>query len=76
VLGRVFALVAFGVIIGTAVSWWSSQFIATLLYDLEPRDSITLVSAALTLTLVGVIAGWVPAYRASRIDPAQVRREI
>jgi ABC-type antimicrobial peptide transport system permease subunit len=28
-----------------------------------------------TLTLVGVIAGWVPAYRASRFDPAQIRRE-
>ena len=71
VLVRVFLLVALGVIIGTVVSWWSSQFIASLLYDIEPRDPVTLVSAAVTLTAVGAIAGWLPAYRASRIDPAQ-----
>jgi ABC-type antimicrobial peptide transport system permease subunit len=75
VLVRVFALVALGVIIGTVVSWWSSQYIANLLYDLQPRDVVTLVSAAVTLTVVGALAGWLPAYRASRIDPAQVLRD-
>ena len=74
VLVRVFVLVALGVIIGTAVSWWSSQFIASLLYDLQPRDGVTLASAAVTLAAVGAIAGWLPAFRASRIDPAQVLR--
>jgi ABC-type antimicrobial peptide transport system permease subunit len=75
VLVRVFVLVAFGVIIGTAVSLWSSRFLASLLYDLQPRDVVTLVSAAVTLTVVGALAGWLPAYRASRIDPAQVLRD-
>jgi len=75
VLVRVFVLVALGVIIGTTVSWWSSQFIASLLYDLQPRDAVTLVGAAVTLTVVGAIAGWLPAYRASRIDPAHVLRD-
>jgi putative ABC transport system permease protein len=75
VLLRVFVLVALGVIIGTAVSVWASQFVASLLYDLQPRDAVTLVTAAVTLTAVGAIAGWLPAYRASRIDPAQVLRE-
>jgi ABC-type antimicrobial peptide transport system permease subunit len=75
VLVRVFMLVALGVIIGTAMSVWSSQFIASLLYDLHPRDGVTLVTAALTLTAVGAIAGWLPAHRASRIDPTQVLRE-
>jgi predicted permease len=74
-LVRVFVLVALGVIIGTAVSWWSSQFVASLLYDLQPRDAVTLVSAAVTLTVVGAVAGWLPAYRASRIDPAHVLRD-
>lgn len=75
VLVQVLALVAIGVIIGTAVSWWSSQLIATLLYDLQPRDAGTLVSAAVALAAVGVIASWLPAYRASRIDPAYVLRD-
>jgi ABC-type antimicrobial peptide transport system permease subunit len=46
-----------------------------LLYGIEPRDSVTLVSAAATLEAVGVVAGWLPAYRAARIDPAEVLRE-
>ena len=75
VLVQVFVLVALGVIIGTAASVWSSQFLASLLYDLHPRDVVTLVSAAVTLTVVGAIAGWLPAYRASRIDPAHVLRD-
>jgi predicted permease len=75
VLVRVFTLVALGVIIGAAVSALSSQFIAGLLYDLHPRDTTTLVSAAVMLTVVGAIAGWLPAHRASRIDPTQVLRD-
>ena len=75
VLVRVFGLVVLGVIIGTVVSGWSSQFIASLLYDLQPRDAVTLVSAAVMLTVVGAIAGWLPAYRASRIDPTHVLRD-
>jgi putative ABC transport system permease protein len=75
VLVQVFVLVALGMIIGTAVSVWSSQFLASLLYGLQPRDAVTLVSAAVTLTVVGVVAGWLPAYRASRIDPTEVLRE-
>ena len=75
VLVRVCMLVALGVIIGGVVSWWSSQFVASLLYDLQPRDPVTLVTAAVTLTVVGAIAGWLPAYRASRVDPAQVLRD-
>jgi predicted permease len=75
VLARVFVLVALGVIIGTAVSVWSSQFLASLLYGLQPRDVVTLVSAAVTLSAVGALAGWLPAYRASRIDPVKVLRD-
>jgi ABC-type antimicrobial peptide transport system permease subunit len=75
VLVRVFVLVALGVSIGTAVSVWSSQFIASLLYDLQPRDVVTLATAAVTLSAVGALAGWLPARRASRIDPARILRE-
>jgi len=68
-------LVGIGVLVGAAVSVWASQFVASLLYGLEPRDPITLVAAALMLGTVGAFAGWVPAYRASRIDPAEVLRD-
>jgi putative ABC transport system permease protein len=75
VLTRVTMLVGIGVVVGAGVSLWASKFVATLLYGLEPRDPIALVGAALVLGTVGAAAGWLPAYRASHIDPAEVHRE-
>lgn len=74
-LGRVIVLVGVGVLVGAAVSVWASKFVAALLYGLEPRDPVTLVGSALLLAAVGMFAGWLPAWRASGIDPAQVLRE-
>jgi putative ABC transport system permease protein len=75
ILSRVSLLVAIGIVVGGVISVWASKFVATLLYGLEPRDPVTLIGAALTLTAVGAAAGWLPAWRASRIDPAEVLRE-
>jgi putative ABC transport system permease protein len=75
VLARVTRLVGIGVLAGAGVSLWASKFVAALLYGLEPRDPATLVAAVLVLGAVGAAAGWLPAYRASRIDPADVLRD-
>ena len=76
ILSRVTWLVGAGIVIGAAASVWLSQFVQALLFGLQPRDPLTLVFAAATLAIVGGLAGWLPAYRASRIDPAEVLREI
>ncbi len=75
VLRRVAILVALGVVVGCAVSLWAARFVATLLYGLEPRDPLTLVAATAVLGTIGALAGWLPARRASRIDPARVLRD-
>jgi putative ABC transport system permease protein len=75
VLSRVTMLVAVGIAAGAAASLWASQFVSTLLYGIEPRDPATLVGSAAVLAAVGALASWLPAYRASRIDPAQVLRD-
>jgi predicted permease len=75
VLRRVTLLVALGILVGAGVSVWASKFVSTLLYGLEPRDPLTMVAAAGMLACIGAIAGWLPAYRASRIDPAEVLRD-
>ena len=75
VLRRVALLVGAGVIVGAGVSLWASRFVTTLLYGLQPRDPATLVGAALVLSLIGAVAGWIPGRRAARIDPARVLRE-
>ena len=75
VLSRVATLVFIGVAVGAALSLWASRFVATLLYGLEPRDPATFIGAALLLGAVGLLAGWLPARRAARIDPTVVLRE-
>ena len=75
VLKQVAFLMASGVLMGAGVSLWASKFVASLLYRLEPRDPATLVGAAAVLAGVGMLAGGLPAWRASRIDPAEVLRE-
>jgi putative ABC transport system permease protein len=75
VLSRVSRLIGLGVLAGISVSLWAATFVASLLYGLEPRDPATLIGAASILAAVGIFAGWLPAWRASRIDPAEVLRE-
>ena len=74
VLSRVFILVGLGVVVGGGVSLWASRFVATLLYGLEPRDPSTLIGATVLLAVIGAVAAWLPAWRAARIDPAEVLR--
>jgi predicted permease len=74
VLSRVAMLVGVGIVIGAVVSAWAATFVASLLYGVEPRDPVTFVGATAILVAVGAVAGWLPAWRASRIDPAEVLR--
>lgn len=75
VLSRVSAMVGIGLLLGVVASVWASQFVAALLYGFEPRDPVTLGGTVAALAMVGGLAGWWPAWRAARIDPARVLRE-
>jgi putative ABC transport system permease protein len=75
VVVRVAALVGLGAVLGTIASLWAARFVDKLLFGLRPNDPITLVAASLVLAAIGVIAGWLPARRAARIQPADVLRE-
>jgi predicted permease len=75
VVSRSAALVAIGVVIGVGVSVWASRFVSSLLFGLDAHDPATLAAAGATLVLVAVAAAWLPARRASRLDPASVLRE-
>jgi predicted permease len=76
VLRRVAWLVGIGIALGAGLSAWAAAYVRTLLYGLGPRDPWTFVGAALLLTLVAALAAWLPARRASRIDPMQVLRNV
>jgi ABC-type antimicrobial peptide transport system permease subunit len=75
VLKRVVTLVTIGILVGAGFSWWASKFVSSLIYGLQPRDPVALIGAAMALAAVGALAGWLPAHRASRIDPAGTLRE-
>jgi putative ABC transport system permease protein len=74
-VARAVIVVSAGILIGAGVSAWASRFVARLLYGVEPRDPLTLVGASVVLVVVGTPAAWLPAFRASRADPATVLRE-
>jgi len=75
VLGSIAWLVGLGIAAGAALSAWAATFTQSLLYDVQPRDPLTFGAAALTLIAVATLAAWLPARRASRIDPVQVLRQ-
>jgi ABC-type antimicrobial peptide transport system permease subunit len=51
------------------------RFVEALLFHLEARDPVTFAGAAAVLVAVGVLAAWMPARRAARLDPVSVLRE-
>jgi predicted permease len=75
VFRRIGVLIVAGLALGVAGSWWAARFIAPLLYQVEARDPMTFSGTAAVLAAVGVLAAWVPARRAARLDPATVLRE-
>jgi ABC-type antimicrobial peptide transport system permease subunit len=75
VLRRALVLVVVGTCAGAAVSVWASQFVSPLLFGVQPRDAETLITAVFVLALIAVVAGWLPARSASRLDPARILRE-
>jgi predicted permease len=69
VIGKTLALVSCGIAVGVVASFAISGLIASLLFGTAPRDPATFVCIVLLLTVVALLAGYIPARRASRIDP-------
>jgi ABC-type lipoprotein release transport system permease subunit len=63
-----------GVALGIAASAAGTDLLRALLFNVEPRDSATLMLAAATILVVTVVAGYLPARRASRVDPLTALR--
>ena len=67
-------LITAGLTLGVAASLWAARFVKALLFQLAPRYPATFGGAAAVLVAVGVVAAWLPASRAARIDPVAALR--
>ena len=74
VVGHVLRLAAVGLGLGVVLLLVSRRAIAGLLFGVQPADAMTIVLVTATLAAVALLAAWVPALRASRIDPIRALR--
>lgn len=75
VIGRGLQLTIIGVVIGLVGAWGLTRVMASLLFGVTPTDSITLIGVVLVLAVVALFACYVPARRATKVDPLVALRE-
>jgi putative ABC transport system permease protein len=75
VMSQGLMLTAGGILLGAIASLALTQFIGNLLYEISPRDPLAFVLALAVMVVVSFAACFVPAWRASRIDPVRALRE-
>jgi predicted permease len=75
VLREALALVGAGVVIGLLASFAATKTVSTLLFGLKPNDPLTIAVATLLLLAVAALSAYLPARRASRVDPMAALRE-
>ena len=69
VLADALRLVTVGVIAGLPAAWWASRLIASMLYGVSPTDPTTIAASVAMLAAAALVAAFLPARRASRVDP-------
>ncbi len=74
VLGQVSRMTIVGGVVGLTAAWGLARLAQSLLYQMSGSDPIVLLGAAGTLALVALAAGFVPALRASRVEPMRALR--
>jgi len=75
ILRDVAILLAAGIAAGLGLSLWATRLIQTMLFELNARDTGTIALAVALLAVVALVAGYLPARRASRMDPNAILRD-
>ena len=70
--GMVVALT--GIAAGIAAAFGLTRLMATLLYEVTPTDPLTFAAVVIALTAISLLASWVPALKAARVEPLRALR--
>jgi ABC-type antimicrobial peptide transport system permease subunit len=68
-------LLAVGITCGIGIALWATHFLRKMLFNLDPRDAKTILLSIAVLSAVALVAGYLPARRAARMDPNAILRD-
>ncbi len=74
VVTRGFALVVPGLVIGLGCAWAAGRLLESQLFEIKGSDPLTFVIGALLMIVITLLAAWLPARRAAKIDPMEALR--
>ncbi|MCI0602440.1 FtsX-like permease family protein [bacterium] len=74
-LGRAVKLLAFGSAAGLILGILATRVLASIVYQVTPRDPLVLSCVVLAMSLLGLLATWIPAQRALSVEPLMLLRE-
>lgn len=74
-LGKPLLVLSAGSFAGLVLGVLTSRLLASIVFEATPRDPLVLVSTVLSMAFLGLLATWIPAQRALRINPARLLRE-
>jgi ABC-type antimicrobial peptide transport system permease subunit len=69
-------VVVIGVVVGIVGVLFGARVLESFLYGVGALDALTLASTSLLMLAVGVAASWIPAYRASAVDPVKTLADV
>ncbi len=75
VMGRSLLITAIGIALGVGGAYFLTQFMASMLFGVDPLDPLTFGAVIATLLAVASIAAYLPARRAARVDPLEALRQ-
>jgi putative ABC transport system permease protein len=73
-VGKGLWLSVLGIVIGLVAAFGLTRVLATMLVDVKPTDPVTFISVAVLFLIIAVLASWLPALRAARLDPTEALR--
>ena len=69
ILQETLSMTTIGLLLGIAAALGSLHFVSNLIYGVSAHDPITLAAACVILAFVAGLAGWLPAWKAMKVDP-------